>query len=109
MTLPPGPELDRCVAEAMGLRCETWGIEGRESLWLIGQRYRGSWQPSTDRAQAFTVALDWLLDQCGNSLTLELSHTHATVGADWPGGSFHVDGDTPAHALCLAVLAAKET
>lgn len=111
--LPPGPELDAKVAEAMGWTRKDGRLSG-VMIWKHpdgGWMHSKAWCPSTDRAQACTVVLDWLVAK------LAAQGLKISIMRDADG--WYVDGwrsseeplsfaVTLEHAISLAALALSE-
>lgn len=101
MTLPPGPELDRAVAEAIGLVAthrtidgRTWFVDPRDGTLAVPIEFR----PSTDLNHAFQAA-----EMAG--MFLELNR----LADSWQAHTYAMNGKsctapTPALAICYAIL-----
>jgi hypothetical protein len=122
--LEPGAETDRLVAEAIGaieskwsmyewvlngktIGREVWGREAQEGDW--------EWEPSTDIRDAF-----WAAEQVCPEGSVALTRDIVQSGgfgkmqytcriAFWDGRIAMLSADTPAMAICEAILKLKET
>lgn len=113
----PGPDLDARLAEAMGHKvCRDQLCEGCDAEWYVPyQSNAEGWETntagvnfSTDPAAAISAAEEmrkagrlkgWQVGCNGLRATAFVALTHRDIFAE---------GDCPAHALCLALLAALE-
>lgn len=122
-SLPPGPELDRLVAEACGFKVAI-KVTGVGKWECRVEHYDGPlWAPSTDANDALLAAEKfglfdpqfhgdhrYILGRC-------VAGTRETRRVLWcvqdldpeSDKSFVSTAETAAHAICLAILALKES
>jgi hypothetical protein len=91
--IKPGLELDRAVAEVVGVPMPPWASE--------------PWSPSTDLNAAFAAAEKVGLLADDRVLFRHRNPDHWVIWGDYDGSEF-ARGTTPALAICAAILKLKE-